>query len=149
MRSAIMMSPSRGGAFDVLLGLVRKGIGGTDGDGKQYVSWIHDLDMYRAVQFLIDREDLAGIFTLSSPNPLPNKDFMRDLRAAWGASIGIGAPAWLLEIAAYFMKTETELILKSRRVVPARLLSQGFQFQYPFWPEAARNLVQRWKQLRR
>lgn len=147
MRSAITMSPTRGGAFDVLLGLARRGIGGQDGDGNQFVSWIHDQDFARAVQFLIDREDLSGPINLSSPNPVPNKDFMRALRDAWGTRIGIGAPAWLLEIAAYFMKTETELILKSRRVTPTLLTRAGFTFVHPSWPAAASDLVRRWKEL--
>ena len=147
MRSAITLSPSRGGAFDVLLSLVRKGIGGTDGDGKQFVSWVHDHDFARAVQFLIDREDLDGPINIASPNPLPNKDFMRTLREAWGIKIGLPAPNTLLEIAAFFMQTETELVLKSRRVVPTRLLQAGFSFDFPLWPDAARDLVARWRAL--
>ena len=145
MRSAILMSPNRGGAFDILLSLVRHGVGGRDADGRQFVSWIHDRDMARSVQFLIDREELSGPINLSSPNPLPNENFMRALRDAWGAKIGIGAPAWLLEIATFFMRTETELVLKSRRVVPTLLLRAGFSFDFPTWPEAARDLVSRWR----
>jgi uncharacterized protein (TIGR01777 family) len=145
MRSAITFSPTHGGAFEVLLNLVRRGIGGTDGDGKQYVSWVHDLDFARAVQFLIEREDLSGPINIASPNPLPNRAFMKALREAWGIKFGLTAPSWLLEVAAYFMRTETELVLKSRRVVPTRLLNAGFTFDFPTWSEAARELVARYR----
>jgi uncharacterized protein (TIGR01777 family) len=145
MRSAIVMSPERGGPFEVLLQLVRRGLGGTSGDGRQFVSWIHDQDFVRAVQWLIDRADISGIVNLAAPTPLPNADFMRALRHAWGTSIGLPAPAWLLEIGALFMRTETELVLKSRRVVSTRLRDHGFVFTWPVWPEAARDLVDRWR----
>ena len=88
-RSAITMSPARGGAFDILLGLVRAGLGGRQGAGNQFVSWIHDLDFARAVEFIISRAELSGVVNIASPNPLPNGDFMRELRQAWGASLGI------------------------------------------------------------
>lgn len=145
MRSAITLSPDRGGPFDVLLGLVRKGLGGTDGDGKQYVSWIHDADFVRSVNWLIDHEELSGPINLASPLPIPNEDFMRILRDVWGASIGLPAPKWLLEIAAVFMRTETELILKSRRVVPKLLTDSGFQFEFSLWEQAAQDLCRRWR----
>ena len=83
MRSAMTMSPDRDGIFDVMLGLVRKGLGGTAGTGKQYISWIHDLDFIRSVYWLIENEELSGPINLASPNPLPNKEFMRIFRAAW------------------------------------------------------------------
>jgi uncharacterized protein len=145
LRSAIIMSPDRGSAFDVLLGLVRKGLGGTSGPGNQFVSWVHEQDFARALDFLITREHLDGVVNVSSPNPLPNRDFMRDLRHAWGMHIGLPATAWMLELGAMFLKTETELVLKSRRVVPGRLLQEGFHFDYPSWPEAAADLVARWR----
>lgn len=145
MRSAITMSPDKGGAFDVLSTLVRRGLGGAAGDGRQYVSWIHDADFCRSVQFLIEREELSGPVNLASPNPLPNREFMAALRSAWGVRFGLSAPAWLLEVGAFFMQTETELILKSRRVVPTRLLEAGFVFDQPDWPEAASDLVRRFR----
>ena len=145
LRSAITMSPDRGGAFDTLLGLVRHGLGGTSGDGRQYVSWIHEEDFVRAVYWLIEHHDVAGPVNLAAPNPLPNADFMRDLRQAWGIRLGLPAAEWMLAIGAIFLKTETELILKSRRVVPGRLLEQGFEFNYPEWPAAARELCDRWR----
>ncbi len=146
LRSAMVMSPDPGGIFDVLLGLVRRGLGGKSGDGRQYVSWIHDRDFIGAVNFLIQRQDLSGPVNLTSPNPLPNGQFMSDLRKAWGKRLGLPASRWMLEIGAVFLRTETELVLKSRRVVPGRLLDAGFQFEFPFWPAAAQDLCRRWKQ---
>jgi uncharacterized protein (TIGR01777 family) len=145
LRSAVTMSPDRGGIFDTLLALVRRGLGGTSGDGRQYVSWIHEADFVRAIYFLIEREDIDGAINLASPNPLPNREFMADLRRAWGAKIGLRSAGWMLEIGAVFLRTETELILKSRRVVPGRLLREKFLFTYPDWPEAVRELCDRWK----
>lgn len=143
MRSALTLSPDRGGIFDVLLGLVRHGLGGTQGPGTQFVSWIHDADFARALDLLIAREELAGVVNLASPNPLPNADFLRALRAAWGTRIGLPSPSWLIEIGTWLMRTESELVLKSRRVVPARLLAAGFHFEFPEWPAAAQDLVAR------
>ncbi|HEV2879101.1 MAG TPA: TIGR01777 family oxidoreductase, partial [Candidatus Eremiobacteraceae bacterium] len=145
LRSAIVMSPSRGGAFDILLGLVRRGLGGASGDGKQFVSWIHDEDFVRAVEFLIGREQTQGVVNVSSPNPLPNREFMRALREAWGTRIGIPATAWILELGAFVAGSETELILKSRRVIPGYLMDAGFKFRFPRWAEAAVDLVRRWQ----
>jgi len=149
LRSAVILSPDRGGIFDTILGLVRKGLGGTAGDGGQYVSWIHDEDFVRAVYWLLDRREMTGSVNLASPNPLPNRDFMAALRRAWGVPIGLPASRWMLEIGAVFMRTETELLLKSRRVVPSRLLGSGFSFRFPAWPDAAGDLCARWRTQRR
>lgn len=145
MRSAMVMSPDPGGVFDTLLGLVRWRLGGTSGDGKQYMSWIHDQDFVRAVYWLIDHPELEGPINLSSPQPLPNAEFMRALRRAWGVRLGLPAMKWMLAIGAFFMRTETELVLKSRRVTPERLLRSGFSFDFPDWHAAAVNLCQRWR----
>jgi len=143
LRSAMIMSPDDGGIFDTLLTLVRRGLGGTAADGRQYVSWIHEYDFVRAIEWLIDHERLAGAVTIASPNPLPNREFMRSLRAAWGARIGLSATRLMLQVGAFLMRTETELVLKSRRVVPKRLLDSGFTFEFPEWPSAAQELVER------
>ena len=145
LRSAMTMSPDRGGIFDTLLALVRRGLGGTSGDGRQYVSWIHEADFIRAIYFPMERDDMDGAVNLASPNPVPNREFMAGLRRAWGASIGLPSAKWMLEIGAVFLRTETELILKSRRVIPGRLLRDGFSFKYPDWSDAARELCERWK----
>ncbi len=145
MRSAMIMSPDPGGVFDVLLRLVRFGLGGKNGDGRQFVSWIHDRDFIRGLHWLIEHENIAGPVNLAAPNPLPNAEFMRTLRSAWGTKFGLPATKWMLELGAFFLRTETELILKSRRVVPGRLLEQGFQFDFPTWDQAAKDLCQRWR----
>jgi uncharacterized protein (TIGR01777 family) len=145
LRSALTLSTDRGGIFDVLLGLVRRGLGGTCGSGRQFVSWIHGDDFLRAIDVLIANPQLDGPVNLTSPNPLPNADFMRGLRRAWGAKIGLPAMAWMLEIGAVLMRSEAELILKSRRVVPRRLTDAGFKFEFPDWPAAAVDLCQRWR----
>lgn len=145
LRSAMTMSPDPDGIFDVLLGLVRRGLGGTAGDGRQYVSWIHDQDFVRAIGWLIARDDIAGPVNLAAPGPLPYGAFMAALRRAAGVPVGLPATAWMLELGAIAMRTETELILKSRRVAPGRLLDAGFAFDYPTWPEAAQDLCRRWQ----
>lgn len=145
LRSAVILSPDRGGIFDTLLGLVRRGLGGKSGSGRQFVSWVHDRDFARALDYLIQQEDIDGIVNIASPNPLPNDEFMAALRQAWGTKIGLPATAWMLELGAVFLRTETELVLKSRRVVPGRLLAHGFEFEFPEWPAAARDLVERWR----
>ena len=145
LRSAIVMSPSPGSAFGLLLNLVRMSLGGTQGNGRQYVSWIHDVDFARAVEFLILREEIDGAVNLAAPFPVQNHEFMAVLRDAWGMPNGFPAPRPLLELAALFMRTETELVLKSRRVFPLRLLDAGFHFLFPEWPSAADDLVRRWR----
>jgi uncharacterized protein (TIGR01777 family) len=144
MRSAMIMSPDRGGVFAQLLGLVRCGMGGRAGDGRQFISWIHEYDFVRAILFLIENE-ITGVVNICSQNPLPNSEFMRELRCAWGTRIGLTSSGWMLAIGAFFMRTETELILKSRRVVPARLLQHGFRFQFPNWRDAAADLCIRYR----
>ena len=126
LRSAMVMSPDRGGVFDVLLGLVRRGLGGASGSGRQYVSWIHGRDFVRAVRFLLEHDEISGPVNLAAPHPLPNRAFMRAIREAWGTPVGLPASRWMLELGALALRTETELVLKSRRVVPGRLLDAGF-----------------------
>ena len=145
LRSSMTMSPDRGGVFDVLLGLVRHGLGGRHGNGRQYVSWIHDLDFVRACDWLIERDDLDGPINLAAPTPIPNAEFLRDLRGVWGVRIGLPATRWMLEVGTFFLRSETELVLKSRRVIPGRLRESGFVFRFPTWPLAAADLCRRWK----
>ena len=147
MRSAIIMSPDQVSPFDMLLRLVRFGLGGTCGDGRQFVSWIHDQDFFRAVVWLIQHEELAGPLNLAAPGPLPNAEFMQTLRQAWGMPVGLPATEWMLELGAWLLRSETELMLKSRRVIPSRLLESGFTFQFPNWKVASRDLCDRWRKL--
>lgn len=143
LRSAMTFSPDRGGVFDVFSKLVRYGLGGTNRPGTQFVSWIHEVDFISALEFLIATPSLSGPINLASPNPLPNSQFLRILRKAWGARFGLPTFPWTLEIGAFFLRTESELVLKSRRVVPGRLLDAGFAFSFPTWEQAAPDLVAR------
>ena len=145
MRSAMIMSPDRGGIFAALRGLVRLGLGGSAAGGKQFISWIHEHDFVNAVDHLIRHQQLDGPVNICSPEPLPNRQFMAELRKTCRMPIGLPASKWMLELGAFFMRTETELILKSRRVVPKRLLESGFQFKFPSWPDAARDLCQHFR----
>ncbi len=145
LRSAITFSPVPGNAFAILHNLVRFGLGGPQGTGRQYVSWVHERDCARAVEFLIAREDISGPVNVASPHPLPNREFMAILRDALDIPNGLPAPAPMIEMAAFFLRTESELVLKSRRVVPGRLLEAGFQFQFPEWAEAAQDLLHGWR----
>lgn len=144
MRSAMTMSVDQGSVFNVLSGLVRRGLGGRLGSGKQYVSWIHEHDFARAVQFLIDHE-VDGAVNLCAPGPLPQEEFASELRRAWGVGFGLPAADWMVELGCWAMRTESELVLKSRRVVPGRLLELGFRFDFPEWGGAADDLVRRIK----
>jgi hypothetical protein len=145
LRTSLVFSPMPGNIFMVLSNLVRFGLGGTQGSGRQYVSWMHEADFARAVEFLIEHEEMDGPVNLAAPNPLPNREFMAALREAWNRPNGVWAPAPLIELGALLLRTESELVLKSRRVVPGRLLDAGFGFEFPEWPEAAADLVRRWK----
>jgi len=143
LRSAMTLSPDAGGVFATLLGLTRCGLGGRAGDGRQFMSWIHDADFVAAVRWLIEHDEIDGVVNVAAPHPIPNAVFMRILREAAGVPVGLPASQWMLEIGAAVLRTETELILKSRRVVPARLLEHGFRFTYPDWRGAAADLCRR------
>lgn len=148
LRTSLLFGPHPGSVFAVMLNLVRFRLGGHVGNGQQYVSWIHERDYARAVEFLIEHEELDGPFNLAAPDPLPNREFMRALRVAWGRGLpvnGLPAPAPLLEVGAFLLRTEPELVLKSRRVVPRRLLDAGFRFEYSDWPTTANELVRSWR----
>jgi uncharacterized protein (TIGR01777 family) len=143
LRAAIVMSPERGGAFATLLRLARAGLGGPVAGGGQFMSWVHDHDFVRTLYWLIERTELAGAVNIAAPNPLPYREFMRDLRRAAGMPIGLPATRWMLEIGTWVLRTESELVLKSRRVIPRRLLESGFTFEHPEWGNAVRELVSR------
>jgi len=149
LRSSMVMSPDAGGVFSVFSKLARLGLGGTQGSGKQFVSWMHDLDYCRATDLLLAQPEITdetnGIVNMTAPEPMPNREFMQTLRQAWHQPIGLPATRWMLEIGALAMRTETELILKSRQVTPAVLLKHGFEFAFPHWPTAAPDLVARLK----
>jgi NAD dependent epimerase/dehydratase family enzyme len=140
LRAAIVMNPGPGGPFHLLRTLVRLGLGGRAGDGGQYVSWIHGVDFVAAVEWLLVHQEFEGAVNLAAPNPLPNAEFMRIFREAAHVPLGLPATRGMLETGAFLLRTESELIMKSRRVIPKRLLDGGFRFRFPDWASAARDL---------
>jgi len=145
LRSGVVLSPTPGSAFGVLSNLVRLSLGGKQGSGRQFVSWIHEADYARAVEFIINHEELQGPINIAAPNPLPNREFMAALRWAWDVPNGVPAPSLAIKLGALLLRTEPELVLQSCRAVPGRLLNAGFEFQFPDWSEAAEDLVRQWK----
>jgi uncharacterized protein (TIGR01777 family) len=141
MRTAMVLGQGANSVFPVLRRLAQFGLGGTMGSGAQYVSWIHEADFCRAVEWLVTHEDLEGPVNIAAPNPLLNREMMRCVRQVCGVPFGLPAPAWMLEIGAFFLRTETELLLKSRRVVPRLLLESGFEFEFPTFREACAGLT--------
>lgn len=141
LRTAMVMTPDEGGIFSVLLRLVRFGLGGIVASGNQYVSWIHGTDFVRALEFITEKKEIEGAVNICAPNPLPQRDFMAAIRKAWGMPLGLPATKWMAEIGAFVLRTDTELLLKSRRVVPTRLLEAGFQFEFPSWHRAVVDLL--------
>ena len=131
LRTVMVMGHARNSVFPVLRRLTKFGLGGRMGSGRQYVSWIHQEDFCRAIEWLITHEEISGAVNICAPNPLPNAEMMRLFRKVCSMPFGLPATEWMLEIGAFFLRTETELIIKSRRVVPGRLLASGFKFQFP------------------
>jgi uncharacterized protein len=129
------------GVFPRLLNLVKFGIGGKQGSGDQYISWIHEQDVARCTEWIMQNTALNGAINCTSPEPVKNCSFMKIIRNAYGNPLGLPTPAWLLEIGAVVIGTETELILKSRWVIPKRLLSSGFKFQFATAEEAIHDLL--------
>ena len=146
LRTSLVFSPAPASIFAVLSRLVRVGLGGTQGNGRQFVSWMHEADFAHAVEFLIDHEEIDGPVNLAAPNPLPNREFMAAFREAWQMPNGIWAPAPAIVLGSFFLRTEPELVLKSRYVVPGRLLAAGFSFEFPTWPEAVEDLVRKYRE---
>ena len=140
LRTSMVLGLGRNSVFPVLRRLTNLGLGGRQGSGKQFVSWIHVEDFCRAIEWIITHEDLSGPINQCAPNPLPNADMMKVFRDVCRMPIGLPATEWMLEIGAFFLRTETELIFKSRRVVPGKLLASGFQFRFPTFREAIQNL---------
>jgi uncharacterized protein (TIGR01777 family) len=145
LRTVVVLSPESGSPFDILLRLVRFGLGGRSGDGRQYVSWIHDADFVRASDWIVRHDALTGPVNLAAPESLPNEALMRALRRAWGIPVGLPSPGWMLELGARALGTESELVLKSRFVVPGKLTASGFTFDFPRWNAAADDLCARWR----
>jgi len=140
LRTTLVLGHGQNSVFPVLSRLARFGLGGRMGSGEQFVSWLHEEDFCRAVEWLMEHPEISGPVNFAAPNPLPNAEMMRLFREAVGAPFGLPATEWMLEIGAFFLRTETELILKSRRVVPGKLLNSGFSFRFPTMREAIADL---------
>jgi NAD dependent epimerase/dehydratase family enzyme len=140
LRTAMVFAAGKGGVYRTLRGLTRWGLGGTIAGGRQFISWIHEVDFCRAVEWLIHRDDFSGPVNVASPNPIPQREMMRIIRRECGVPFGLPATRSMLEVAAFVHRTEAELILKSRRVVPSRLLAEGFQFRFPRMEDAVREI---------
>lgn len=140
LRTAIVIAKEPGGAMEYLLNLAKLGLGGKQGDGQQFVSWVHLYDFARCIDFLIHQKHIDGIINCAAPNPITNQHFMQVVRQTVGRNWGLPATKWMLEIGAVFLKTQTELILKSRKVVSKRLEEEGFIFDYPTIEEAMEEI---------
>lgn len=140
LRMAITLGKDEG-VMKPLKNLVRFGLGGKQGNGHQMFSWVHIDDLFSIILFIKDHENLNGIFNCSSPHPVTNKTLMQKLRHHMHMKIGLSSPKWLLEIGAIFIKTETELVLKSRWVLPERLLREGYRFLYQNIDDAFNDLI--------
>ena len=140
LRSAMVLGHGKNSVLPNLLRLGRLGLGGRLAGGRQFVSWIHEEDFCRAVEWTIEHESLCGVVNLAAPHPVTNAEFMAAIRKACGTPFGLPAPLGLLEVGAFFLRTETELVIKSRRVVPGKLLASGFAFRHPHVPAAIQHL---------
>tara|TARA_B100000809_G_C14867317_1_gene434193 strand:- start:20 stop:721 length:702 start_codon:yes stop_codon:yes gene_type:complete len=140
LRAALVLGTEEGGVYKVLRRLVEFGLGGKMGTGKQLVSWIHIDDFCAIVDHLLHNQSSKGIYNLCSPYPLSNRDMMKAFRKELSKKIGLPAYKWMLEIGAFFLRTETELIIKSRYVVPGRLLEENFKFKFPQFEQAIHNI---------
>ena len=141
LRTAMVLGLGENSVFPVLRGLVRFGLGGQMGDGQQFVSWIHQDDFCRAVKWIMNHPELSGVINVCAPTPLTNSEMMENLRDLCGRKFGLPATRLMLEIGAFLLRTETELIIKSRRVIPRRLLDSGFHFAYNDFRSAAIDLI--------
>lgn len=141
LRSAMVLGRAKNSVLPNLLRLGRLGLGGSLAGGRQFVSWIHQEDFARAIEWIMEHERLSGPVNVAAPNPVTNADFMAAIRKVCQAPFGLPAPRWMLELGAFFLRTETELVIKSRRVAPGKLLASGFSFRHPHLPAAVEQLI--------
>ena len=134
------MLANEGGAYPKLKALTKAFLGGHQGDGQQMMSWIHIHDFCRAIEHIINDQEIDGPVNITAPGPLPNKEFMRLLREKYRRPFGLSQSRLLLELGAIFLRTEAELLLKSRNVYPEKLMLQGFRFKYPTIEQALQQL---------
>lgn len=139
LRTSIVLEKN-GGAFIPLKMLTKLGFGGKQGRGNQFVSWIHEKDFARAIDFIIEKE-MTGVINVVSPKPIVNSHFMSSLQKAVGVPFGIPLSEPLLKLGSIFIRTQSELVLKSRNVIPKRLQENGFQFEFDTLEKALKSLV--------
>ena len=149
VRCGVVMGLKEGSAFDIFLKLSRWGLGGTIASGKQMVSWVHETDFVTAIKFLMQNNTIKGPVNICSPYPVPQKEFMRILREEVGVKFSLPAPRWMIELSSYLIGIDSELSLKSRYVIPKVLSDNKYLFQFPQWEEAAKDLVAKWKEIRK
>lgn len=141
LRAAMVLGTGRNSVYPALRRLTRLGLGGKMGNGRQYVSWIHEADFCRAIEWLLVQNNFSGPVNICAPNPVTNAELMKAFREIFAVPIGLPAARWMLEIGAFCLRTETELLIKSRRVVPQRLLAAGFKFHFLFLRQALEDLT--------
>jgi hypothetical protein len=141
LRSAMVLGHAKNSVLPNLLRLGRLGLGGSLAGGRQFVSWIHEEDFCRAVEWIVEHETLSGPVNVAAPHPVPNAEFMATVREVCRAPFGLPASRWMLEVGAFVLRTETELLIKSRRVVPGKLLADGFVFRHPHLLAAIEQLA--------
>lgn len=140
LRTSLVLGKKEG-VFPRLRNLTRIGLGGKQGNGKQWISWIHEADVTNMIEWIATHEKIEGVINCTAPNPIKNIEFMQIMRKGFCMPFGLPSPAWMLEAGAFIIRTETELILKSRWVLPRKILKTGFQFQYPEASAAINDLI--------
>ena len=152
LRTAIVLANDPENMLTILLRLAKLGLGGQMGEGRQWVSWVHGEDFCRAAEFLLgpgprnspaapQRPPLSGPVNIASPHPVTNAELMHAIRAIAGRRFGLPASKWMLEAGAFFLRTQTELIIKSRRVIPDKLTAAGFRFRHPLLEPALADIL--------
>ena len=144
-RCGVVMGLKKGSAFDIFVKLSRWGLGGPIAGGKQMVTWMHEQDFVQSIKFLLKNDNISGPVNLCSPHPVSQEEFMKTLRETVGVKIGLPAPKWMIELSSYLIRIDSELSLKSRYVIPKVLSDNNFNFKFPDWPSAAKELFSRWK----
>jgi uncharacterized protein len=139
LRMAVVLG--KGGVMVPYFNLLKFGLGGRQGSGKQMYSWIHSADLCRMIEWIDEHDELEGTYNCSSPNPVTNSSFMQTLRKVTGHTIGLPAFTWMLHVGAVLIGTETELLLKSRWVIPTKIQATGFQFTYPGLEDAFKEIT--------
>jgi uncharacterized protein len=130
-----------GGALQTLARLARCGLGGHTGTGRQWMSWIHAADLNAVIRRAISNERMSGVYVVTAPGPVTNRDFMRELRRAVRRPWSPPVPAPLVRVGAILLRTDPELALYGRRLMPTRLIREGFTFRFPRLPEALADLL--------